>query len=257
MSMLRLMQLHLPIGDEAWKAVALEHSEAYPLRADRHAIMRKYGNLHRKPIPTGDPNCPEEVRFAKRIKFEIGNKASVGDAEEAFELEEIAHSESGANPNPEPNQEPAAAEANEATEPTSVATASAVSAPPSALKKRTYSAKKEKEEKKDNFIEVFRMQLLSQSQNAELDRQQRREEERARREEQRAFMQMLGTMATAWASGNTGASIVSRPGEQPVIEGMEAKAPPAPPSPASTVSSSSFSAVSPPKRSLRRKRGNK
>ena len=55
---------------------------------DVQSVKRKYNSLHRLQIPTGDPNMPEEVRQAKRIKHTIGLKADLGDGEEQFDLEE-------------------------------------------------------------------------------------------------------------------------------------------------------------------------
>ena len=96
--------------------------------------MRKYATLYRKPIPTGDPNCPEEVKLAKRIKYLIGNKASVGDAEEEFNLEEIEFGESGANPKPDAVSEADAESAD--------ANADAVETPPSATASSLTTARK-------------------------------------------------------------------------------------------------------------------
>jgi hypothetical protein len=251
MHMLGIMDRVLPIGSEQWDSVVAEHSNDYPGRC-KNGLMRKYSSLHRRPIPTGDPNCPEEVRLAKRIKYAIGNKASLGDAEEEFDIEGVVHGESGANPNPEPNQDrdddPDQARSSATTNPTGSATtnptgsATNISASnsavtpssTSAIKKRAYRTPND--EKKDDFLEMYRLNMLSMQQNAELDRQQRREEarvmnlhaqlERTRRSEEaqanRQMLQMIGAtltqLSTAWTAGNTGATAVFRPGEQPVIE---------------------------------------
>ena len=55
---------------------------------DVPSLKRKYNVLHRLQIPTDDPNMPDEVRQAKRIKHTIGLKADLGDGEEEFDLEE-------------------------------------------------------------------------------------------------------------------------------------------------------------------------
>jgi hypothetical protein len=250
MHMLSIVQQLLPIGAEQWDAVVAEHSNEYPGRC-KNGIMRKYTALHRKGIPTGDPNCPEDVRLAKRIKYELGNKAAVGDAEEEFVIREVAHGVSGANPNPQPNQEPndqePTAGASQPTESTGVAGASASVVPASASKKRGYRNSSEgAAAKKDEFIEMFRMQMLQQQHNAEMDRQQRREDDRAREriEQSRVeaqeklqqsrieaqernhqqMMQMigasLGTISSIWKSGNTAASVVFRNGQDAVYEGV-------------------------------------
>ena len=89
MHMLGIIREVSPIGSEAWKAVVEGHSEKHPGRC-KNALMRKCCTLGQKQCLTGDPNMPEDVRLAKRIKFEIGNKASIGDAEEEFILEDVA-----------------------------------------------------------------------------------------------------------------------------------------------------------------------
>jgi hypothetical protein len=303
MHMLSIVQRILPIGAEKWDAVVAEHSNEYPGRC-KNGIMRKYTTLHRRTIPTGDPNCPEEVRLAKRLKYEIGNSATIGDADERFALKQVAHvGGNGANPQPvahapvaraavgaaasaQPvadDAQPAAAADAQPAAAADAQPAAAVAARASdstvtpATRKRTYRTSPEtKDDKKDDFIEAFRMQMVAMQQSAEMDRQQRREEDRSRRrdEEERRkierereqakreaqeraneqMMQMIASsvasLSSAWAAGNTGASAVFRPAQQPVLEGMEQKKQ-APPSPSSTVST--VSTPSPPKR-LRRNR---
>ena len=74
---------------EEWKVVEARHAEAQSgTHRDVPLLKRKYNVLHRLQIPTGDPNMPDEVRQAKRIKHTIGLKADLGDGEEEFDLEE-------------------------------------------------------------------------------------------------------------------------------------------------------------------------
>ena len=37
------------------------------------SLRRKYTSIHREKVPTGDPNMPEEVRLAKKLKYMIGD----------------------------------------------------------------------------------------------------------------------------------------------------------------------------------------
>ena len=75
-------------GPEEWQAVSDQHAVTYPEEGrDTDSIRRKFANLHRKQIPTGDPSMPEEVKIAKRIKHKIGNKVNIGDAEELYNVE--------------------------------------------------------------------------------------------------------------------------------------------------------------------------
>ena len=87
MNLLEVLEDVLPIGSEEWEEALARHSLNYPGR-DKPSIARKFATLHRKQIPTGDPNCPPEVRAAKRIKYLIGPKAAIGSGEENFDPED-------------------------------------------------------------------------------------------------------------------------------------------------------------------------
>jgi len=65
--------------------VERRHQETYAHR-DVLAIRRKYNNLYCIHIPTGDPNCHDEVKNAKRIKYKIGQRAFLGGGDENFDL---------------------------------------------------------------------------------------------------------------------------------------------------------------------------
>ena len=57
MSLLDTVQTHLPIGSHEWEFVASEHNENFP---DKNrtgtSIWRKFAQLHKVKIPTGNPN---------------------------------------------------------------------------------------------------------------------------------------------------------------------------------------------------------
>ena len=67
---------HLPIGSHEWECVASEHNENFPDK-DRTgtSIRRKFAQLHKVKIPTGDPTCPAEVRYAKQVFRKIEERA--------------------------------------------------------------------------------------------------------------------------------------------------------------------------------------
>ena len=139
MHMLRQIKDVLPIGSDQWKEVADRHAAVYPFRS-KEAIQRKYNSLQRKAIPTGDPDCPEEVRLAKQVKHLIGDKACIGDAEEEFDLEDVQFGECGGNPAP--------FTANDNTDAPNVENVSTVTNTPSRSKRRYVT----KEEKKKSFF---------------------------------------------------------------------------------------------------------
>ena len=55
MHMLEIMHSILPIGPMEWDLVVEAHTATYEGR-DVDSIRRKYTSLHRRKIPTGDPN---------------------------------------------------------------------------------------------------------------------------------------------------------------------------------------------------------
>ena len=76
---MELLEEHLPIGDDEWQKMTDMHCAAWPNPGrNSQSIRRKYHDLHRKKAPTGDPNMPPEVRVAKRVKFLIGQRVSIG-----------------------------------------------------------------------------------------------------------------------------------------------------------------------------------
>jgi hypothetical protein len=85
MHFLGVMLNIMPIGGDDWEAVLEEHSIEYPGR-EVDSLRRKFSQLHRKKIPTGDPRCPEEVKLAKRVKYQISSRADIGDGEEEMDL---------------------------------------------------------------------------------------------------------------------------------------------------------------------------
>eukprot|EP00536_Pseudo-nitzschia_multiseries_P017414 jgi/Psemu1/50759/gm1.50759_g len=74
MNMLNCIKKILPIRPDQWEHVAQLCAENYPhSERDVDSIQRKYQKLHRKSIPTGDPNIPDDIALAKEIKYMIDN----------------------------------------------------------------------------------------------------------------------------------------------------------------------------------------
>ena len=85
MHLLDIMLSVLPIGPQEWEEVAELHSVSFPGR-DVVSLRRKFTTLHRKKIPTGDPNMPPAVRLAKQVKYAIADKAELGDGTGEFDI---------------------------------------------------------------------------------------------------------------------------------------------------------------------------
>ena len=206
MDLLRCIEKILPIGCEEWNMVVQEHGQKYPnSHRDKGAVVRKYSTLHRKTIPTGNPACPEEVRLAKHIKYKIGDKACLGDAEEDFVLEEVGFGESGANPNPD-SASGVPTGTIPSVAPTNVSEASAVPA----ICKRNYNKKSgEGDEARREFMDIYKMNMLQMQEMQKTNLQ---------------VMNMIGSSLAAvipqWNARNNRASVVFRPNQEPVLEGF-------------------------------------
>jgi hypothetical protein len=77
----------IPIGPQMWDRVSDLHQAEFSNQGrDTQSIRRKFNQMVNKRIPTGDPDCPEEVRRAKHLFREIEKK---GDASADMEENEI------------------------------------------------------------------------------------------------------------------------------------------------------------------------
>ena len=64
----------LPLSGAEWEMVSHSHCVYYPGRT-WESLRKKFNEVARKSIPTGDPNCPPYVREAKRVRQQIIEKS--------------------------------------------------------------------------------------------------------------------------------------------------------------------------------------
>jgi hypothetical protein len=82
-SLLDTMQAILPVSGMEWDRVELNHEQLFPdKKRSKDSLKRKFQKLYRHRLPTGDPNCPPDVRRAKRIHEEIKAKVDLSDGED-------------------------------------------------------------------------------------------------------------------------------------------------------------------------------
>ncbi|KAG9404968.1 hypothetical protein AC1031_004066 [Aphanomyces cochlioides] len=82
-SLLELLETYLPLCTTEWEAVLKKHEQRYPAQNRTvDSIRRKFANLYRAAIPTGDPLIPHEVRRAKTIRSKMNERADMGDGSE-------------------------------------------------------------------------------------------------------------------------------------------------------------------------------
>ncbi|ETV78927.1 hypothetical protein H257_07717 [Aphanomyces astaci] len=88
--MLDKVESILPMGKNAWRKVEVEFNTAasvFPHR-DAESLKCKYQQLRNNPKPTSDPECPMDVRRAKRIARDIDNKTDVLAREDDCEVDD-------------------------------------------------------------------------------------------------------------------------------------------------------------------------
>ena len=74
--LLDILYEHLPRGGNEWELVVEEFNKKTPAQRDVESCRRKYKSLKNVRKPTGDPDCPDNVKRAKRIQREIETRIS-------------------------------------------------------------------------------------------------------------------------------------------------------------------------------------
>ncbi len=86
-ALLRIVEQILPVDGEDWEEVARLHNLNFPTNGrDASKLKRKFQQLYRVEMPTGNPMCPPDVRMAKRIREQIRDKTEIDDGEEELVL---------------------------------------------------------------------------------------------------------------------------------------------------------------------------
>lgn len=95
-NLLDLIEEELPISATMWENIQMRHLSRYPdQRRAVDSIKRKFKELYSKRIKTGDPNCPQEVRRAKRLRHQIVESMNASDLNTVVAGSEEQGSESG------------------------------------------------------------------------------------------------------------------------------------------------------------------
>ena len=88
----------VPVGNPEWERIWEKHNSCYP-NQDRtvESLKRKFQELVKKKMKTGDPNCPPHVRFAKRIYRKIvdATDGSTGGSDLEDDLEDYGDHDEG------------------------------------------------------------------------------------------------------------------------------------------------------------------
>jgi len=75
-SLFDTMEKVLPIGLREWEVVLEQHNKIWSAKErEVRGLRQKFNRLNASKLPTGDPNCPWDVKWAKQLKRKIDEKA--------------------------------------------------------------------------------------------------------------------------------------------------------------------------------------
>ena len=80
-TLLKAIEQILPIDVEAW-------NEVHDVLSGVEGLKRKFNKLTNKPVPTGNPNMPEDVRLTKSVRSKLFCHSGVTNLSEEEEEEE-------------------------------------------------------------------------------------------------------------------------------------------------------------------------
>ena len=95
-TLLETIEQILPIDAEAWNEVHGVFSSKHTTHGVE-GLKRKFNKLANKPVPTGNPNMPEDVKLAKSIKSKLFCRSGVTNLSEEDEEDEEEEEEEEVN----------------------------------------------------------------------------------------------------------------------------------------------------------------
>jgi len=88
-SFFNTMEKILPIGFREWEVVLKQHNEQWSAKErEVRGLRQKFNRLNASKLPTGDPNCPWDVKWAKQLKRKIDEKADANLLDDVSEAED-------------------------------------------------------------------------------------------------------------------------------------------------------------------------
>ncbi len=89
-SLLKVIKAIIPIGNSDWDKILNDHASRYPTKdCTAKSLKRKFQELARAKIPTGDPNMPPHICKTKHIYYRIvqATDGSTGGLEDGADLD--------------------------------------------------------------------------------------------------------------------------------------------------------------------------
>jgi len=219
-SFFNTMEKILPIGFREWEVVLKEHNKDWSVKErEVRGLRQKFNRLNASKLPTGDPNCPWDVKWAKQLKRKIDEKADanlLNDVSEAEDDDDAGDEEDATTPVEDDDEAPTTTNNNNNN--TSSSSSDDMMITPTNLNRskdnfgRTISAHMSRNKSKRKYsnntsvspvddtsssmAEFMQMQLLMERKKEEREEKRRQtEREEDRRREDRMMMMMMAMMS--------------------------------------------------------------
>jgi hypothetical protein len=209
----------LPIGGEEWEEVANLHSQQYPEhQRDSVNLRRKFKEMYNARIPTGDPECPEHIKTAKRLHIQIQQRSDAdnmdGNGLDMGVEEEVVDDNNNNNNNNNNIEEPTGDAPDDDQTPRRLFEVAA----PRPLVRTPVSVVGRSRQTGNSDLATAVFAHMNQSQrNEQIDREERRLRERLDREDRRMNQLIMIGVLTAM---NPGAAAAMQPIQRQLLRNM-------------------------------------
>ena len=106
-SFFNTMEEVLPIGLREWEVVLERHNKEWSKKErEVRGLRQKFNRLNSSKLPTGDPNCPWDVKWAKQLKRRIDEKADSNLLNDVSEAEDDDDPEATTTPMEDESETP-------------------------------------------------------------------------------------------------------------------------------------------------------
>jgi len=220
-SFFNTMEKILPIGFREWEVVLKEHNKDWSVKErEVRGLRQKFNRLNASKLPTGDPNCPWDVKWAKQLKRKIDEKADanlLNDVSEAEDDDDAGDEEDATTPVEDDDEAPTTTNNNNNNTSSSSSDDMMITptnlnrskdnfgrTPISAHMSRNKSKRKYSnntsvspvDDTSSSMAEFMQMQLLMERKKEEREEKRRQtEREEDRRREDRMMMMMMAMMS--------------------------------------------------------------
>ena len=200
MFLLKLVRDKLPSGGEDREWVTQQYNDVFGKKGrfrDKESLKRRFAALHNRRTPTGDPDCPDEVKEAKHLMIAIQQKCDAGKLYEDKDIGFSSSSSSSSSEDEEQEDDEADHDKKPAAEAKTPKTKLEIGAATTSLRSSTKKRRKKHHKNDKDILEYMSMSQAKRQENEDAEKAERREREQERRErEQRRYEELQAEKAS-------------------------------------------------------------